>query len=85
MPEDANLELLEIIHGLQAASTDSMQALDIAVDRALANSESTIQLPVVAGAALASLLAIQNKLITTLIETNQEIGDSAERIAKLLS
>ncbi len=61
-----------VIHNLQTASSDAMNALDQKVATA---TTQEIQLPVEAGVALSMILSIQSDLIRKLVEENAQTRD----------
>ena len=76
-----NLELLSIIHSIQAASLDAQKLLNTALADDVTG---TIPMNVVTLAAMSSLLAVQSKLINVLVEENQEIVDRIDEMATRL-
>lgn len=75
------IELLETIHSLKSVSEDAQTALALATSRA---EDGIVKIRVEAVAALQSIMAIQNRIITGLTEENQTIMDHVETLIKRL-
>lgn len=81
MPEDPNLEFLSVIHGVQSASLNVQKMFELAIS---VSQDGKISMPVTAAEAVTALLRVQDKMISQLTETNQEIVDRVESLVARL-
>lgn len=78
MPDDPNIDFLAVIHSLNSGSSELQSAFDLAIETAV---DGVVKIPITVLASANALLALQNRIISGLVEQNQQVVERLEAFA----